>query len=122
MDARITLALAVVRQQYPQKLTVRCMAHQLGLSESRFAHLFAKDTCTTFKRLLQDVRFTTARKLLENRALSVKQVSFSVGYLCVSTFCREFKLKHGKTPSQFRADILLLVERPTADPNPPLSC
>ncbi len=44
-----------------------------------------------------------AEDLLRTTFLSIKQVAFDSGMKDVSSFVREFKKKHGLTPSEFRA-------------------
>jgi YesN/AraC family two-component response regulator len=39
------------------------------------------------------------------KGLSVKEVSFAVGYNDESYFCRRFKKVFGKTPKQYQKDV-----------------
>jgi AraC-like DNA-binding protein len=57
---------------------------------------------TTFRRVLDDVRFEVARQLLENSAAPLLRISQSLGYGEASAFTRAFKRWSGRTPAQWR--------------------
>ena len=56
MDPRIAQALATIRGDYGQCLRVSHLATQVGLSRSRFEHLFKNETGDTLKSRLRGLR------------------------------------------------------------------
>ena len=56
----------------------------------------------SYRRLSERVRFDLARHLLKDQSLSVKQVSFAVGYAHQTSFVRSFRQLSGYTPTEFR--------------------
>ena len=57
---------------------------------------------TTYQELLDLTRRETASRYLADRALSVSQVGYLLGYSEPAAFHRAFKRWHGSTPQEFR--------------------
>ncbi|MGH9404771.1 MAG: helix-turn-helix domain-containing protein [Terriglobia bacterium] len=105
MDKRIEGALEIIRSEYQKPLRVTDLAKRVGLSRSHLAFLFKKESGVTFKACLREERLNNAVKLLGGdystvKLASVKQAAYSVGYLSVSSFGRDFKRRFGENPSQ----------------------
>jgi AraC-like DNA-binding protein len=58
---------------------------------------------TSFQRLLDDVRFETARELLEDTNLALIEISAALGYEDASAFSRSFRRWAGIAPSAWRS-------------------
>jgi AraC-like DNA-binding protein len=83
---------------------VRDVAARLGLSRSRFEHLFRDETGRAFRTALREVRLLLARNLLRDPSLRIKEVACTCGYRSVPSFSREFKRRFGRSPSRWRDD------------------
>lgn len=57
---------------------------------------------TSFRTLLEEVRFQVARDLLDNADLPLSQVAGSLGYADASAFTRAFRRWAGTTPGRWR--------------------
>ena len=55
-----------------------------------------------FTEYLTGIRIETAKRLLSERELSIKQVCVDSGYANPNYFSRIFKKYEGKTPSEYR--------------------
>lgn len=106
MDSRIANALKVMQDRAEERQTVGGVAERVGLSRSRFEFLFQRETGTTFKRRLLDLRMGKAAGLLAADSAGIKQVAWAVGYHCPSSFTRDFKARFGNTPSQYRKELI----------------
>ncbi len=62
------------------------------------ARMNMSETITTYI----SEHLNTARYLLKNTALPVKDICFSTGFSCESIFCTAFKRIEGMTPAQYR--------------------
>ena len=82
--------------------TIVQLAASVGLSASRFAHLFRKQTGLTPAQFLKLVKLREAVRLLEHTELSVKEVTAQAGFRNSSHFIRTFKSEFGVTPAEFR--------------------
>lgn len=105
MDPRIAIALRAIHKGYDKPLTVGLMAQQVGLSTSRFGHLFAQETGSSFKSRLREIRLQKGKYFLGDCTLSIKQVGATVGYRYQPNFTRDFKNRFRKTPSEFRREF-----------------
>lgn len=57
---------------------------------------------TTYQELLDSIRREAAGQFLAERALSVSEIGYLLGYSEPAAFHRAFKRWHGSTPQQFR--------------------
>src|SRR5579859_2225923 len=76
---RIRLALELMHRHCGRELTVGEIAGRLGLSASRFEHLFKAGRGRGFKAELRDIRLSRAKGLLAERTLRVKEVAAQCG-------------------------------------------
>ena len=60
---------------------------------------------TTFRTVLEDVRFEAARQLLQSTDLPLDDIADALGYAGVSPFARAFRRCAGKTPGQWRRAV-----------------
>ena len=58
---------------------------------------------TTFRTVLDDVRFNTARQLLQDTELSIAELAMQLGYTESSAFARAFRRWSGQAPHDWRA-------------------
>jgi AraC-like DNA-binding protein len=59
---------------------------------------------TSFKDLLQDVRFEIAQQLLRDTHISVVAISEALGYTAAGAFTRAFRRWSGQAPADWRAE------------------
>ncbi len=77
------------------------VARSLGMSEPTLRRRLEREG-TTFRRLLRQVRMTSALTLLQSSELSVMQVADAVGYESVSQFTTRFRQYFGQSPGHLR--------------------
>ncbi len=80
---------------------LQLMAASIGTS-ARTLQRRLREADLTFSRLLQQVRFRGAQRLLRDPALPVNEVARGLGYADPANFIRAFKRWTGVGPSQFR--------------------
>jgi AraC-like DNA-binding protein len=98
----LTAALAYVRNNLSQPMTVADMAEQVSLSPSAFAHLFRDVTGKSPYQFVKELRLDRARELLVDGGLPVTVVSKQVGYASSSHFISEFGRRFGMTPRAYQ--------------------
>lgn len=101
-DHRIRRVLDVMEREYSSRLTASHLAEVIGLSRSRFEHLFKAETGARFRPTLRQIRLSKSQTLLVNSTLSIKQVACRVGFLSTPAFSRAFGKRNGQPPSQWR--------------------
>jgi AraC-like DNA-binding protein len=60
---------------------------------------------TSFREVLEDVRFEAARQLLESTELPLDDIADALGYAGVSPFTRAFRRRAGTAPGQWRRGV-----------------
>ena len=102
LDPRVQRAVQLMAARVREPLAVADLAAAVGLSPSRFAHLFRAVMGISPLQYLHISRMTQARHLLDSTGLSVKQVMAAVGISDPSHFSRAFRRFHGVAPSEIR--------------------
>ena len=94
-----------LEKNFMQKLTLDQLASLNGISVSKLCHDFKKTfDCTVFDYILH-LRLTYARSFLKaSREARTKDAALSCGFEDISYFCRAYKRKFGKSPSQDQAE------------------
>ena len=100
-DHRIVRAINALHVQ--PTLSVRDLASMLGVSTSRFQHLFKTQMGTSVTLYSREVRLQRALELLDATWLSIKQVRNDAGIPNASNFTRDFRNRFGITPSEYRS-------------------
>jgi transcriptional regulator GlxA family with amidase domain len=103
MDPRIKRALEIIEEKFTKPLHAQEVAEALGLSVSRFEHLFREEMGCTFTTYVREVRLRKAKPMLVDRVKRVEQVATDVGYNYARNFTRDFTKRNGKSPSHSRA-------------------
>ena len=115
MDPRIARSVARMEEALDRPARIPELAAAVGLSESRFAHLFREQTGVPPARYLHGLRMQRARVLLQRTFLSVKDVMARVGFRDPSHFARDFRRYHGVPPSAARGAAGALSPGPTLE-------
>ena len=80
-------------------------AELMGISERTLARRLSA-TDLTYGSLVDDLRFTRAKELLQNSDQRIGDVALSVGFQDQSNFNRMFRRMGGMSPKQFRKAML----------------
>jgi transcriptional regulator GlxA family with amidase domain len=83
-------------------LSVAALARCASLSPRQFARAFAAETGTTPGRYVDNSRLETARRLLEDTADGIEQISRSCGYHTPEAMRRAFQRTLGVSPAEYR--------------------
>jgi AraC-like DNA-binding protein len=103
MNPKVRVAVSFVDNNLHRDIYVAEVAHIVGLSRSRFCHLFKSEVGMPLIQYLKKARMEKARQILEASFAPVKAVAAEVGYNDPTYFEREFKKAYGSTPLQHRA-------------------
>lgn len=96
-------AVALIAAGCGEPLTLDAVAHAIATSRRQLQRAFAEVGHTTFSAHLTAARMDRAALLLLRTPASIGEVSRHVGYQDASQFTKAFKRRHGRTPSQLRA-------------------
>ena len=70
------------------------------------------ESCTTYEKLLDEVRMELAIKLIQEHRLNLGRIAFELGFLDPSSFTRAFRRWTGMSPTAFREQGLSKSESP----------
>ena len=96
---------AYVDANLTEKLTLKVISAQCGVSVSTVTQLFQKKAATTFHDFLTQRRMEAARKLIWE-GTPLEQVGKQVGYRDHSTFYRAFRRYFRLSPREYRMQLL----------------
>jgi AraC-like DNA-binding protein len=103
-DARAERALAEIDRHFTNpRFGLGAAARHLALSDCRLTQLLKDTTGRTFGAHLHHRRVAEARTLLNDSALSIKEVAGRVGYQSTTQLDRHFKKIVRSLPSAYRA-------------------
>ena len=94
-----------IRENYMNEISMQDAARRMQYSDAYFSKLFKQCFDQNFTTYLMHFRVEEAKKLLQNRQISVKDVSAKVGYYDSNYFAKVFKRITGMIPSEYRAQF-----------------
>jgi AraC family transcriptional regulator, regulatory protein of adaptative response / methylphosphotriester-DNA alkyltransferase methyltransferase len=98
-------ARVVVARHYRRPLTLDGVAHALASSPRQLTRVYAQFGEVTFREDLLTRRLGVAAQLLiEQPAISVRDVARLVGFSQAPHFARAFRRRYGLTPARFREE------------------
>lgn len=101
----IDQARRLVREGMEGELTIAWIAEQIGMSESRFSHVFKEETGESFMEYVNAVRMEKAKELLQNTDLRIHEISEKIGIQNPNYFSAQYKKKTGQSPNEFRKSL-----------------
>jgi len=94
--------ISYINKHFTENITIADLAEKAGFSQYHFIRIFKKETGMTPYEYIINIRINTAKYLLRNSQLSVKDICFSTGFSSESVFCNAFKKRLGITPTEYR--------------------
>ena len=79
-DQRIRKAVDILSRRYHESFSLDELAKSCGLSRSRLAELFQRETGTTPMKFLENARLHRAGELLKHTSLSLEEIAEQVGF------------------------------------------
>lgn len=95
-------AVSYINEHFTESITIEKLADHVGLSQYHFIRIFKKEIGFTPHEYIINTRIATAKYLLKNTQMSIKDICFSSGFSSESVFCSSFKRQTGMTPLQYR--------------------
>jgi len=101
----IDRAKQYIRQHFTEELSLEEAAESVHLNPFYFSKVFKQHVGETFIDYLTGLRIDRAKQLIEEEGLSLKEVSYQVGYKDPNYFSRVFKKVTGVAPSEYRSQL-----------------
>lgn len=110
-QAILQLMMQYMHTHYKETITLEQVAKEASISKSSVLNLFQKYLHTTPMNYLLHYRLKQAAEQLRITESSVVVIAKSCGFEHVGYFCRAFKKHYGKTPSEYRKNCDLVIEK-----------
>lgn len=99
--------LRIMQREYDNAdLNLNYCANKLDVTPSYLSGRFSRDMNQSFSVYLNNLRIDKAREMLKNVSLKVYEIAERVGIADVSYFNKLFRDYEGKTPLQYRREIM----------------
>lgn len=86
---------------YEKNISLESLATEFGISPYYIGRIIKVASDSTFNEYLTQVRIQKSKELLKEGKLSIKEISFSIGFNSQQYFSRVFKKYVGLTPSEY---------------------
>jgi AraC-like DNA-binding protein/mannose-6-phosphate isomerase-like protein (cupin superfamily) len=95
----------IVRTGYSGPLRVSAIATQTGVSPEHLSRKFHEATGETLAEYINVCRLRSARVMLQNTLLPIKQIAADCGFTSVHYFSNRFKKYYANTPGEMRRRV-----------------
>lgn len=95
---QIMTMIQFIYENYADNIALADISSSSHISNSEANRLFKKYTSMTPYKFLIDYRLQRSQSLLENKNLTVTEISQQIGFSDTSHFIQSFKKKYGRTP------------------------
>lgn len=95
-----------VEEHLDGELTVAAAASLMGMSESRFSHIFKEESGYSYTEYVNSVRMKEATALLRDTDMMISEIAEKVGIENPNYFSAQYKKRTGKSPNEFRKSLL----------------
>jgi len=99
-----------IRENFKRAISLTEVAAYANMTVPSFARYFKKITGKTFTQFVNEYRLVHASKLLAEQASGITDICFESGFNNFSHFNKLFKQFSGKSPSEYRKELRLIVE------------
>lgn len=94
-----------IKSNYYREFTVAELAEKFGYQADYLSSLFKKSMGVSIVKYTTEIRIKTAKTLLMNYELSIKEAAYSCGFSDEKYFMKVFKQHEGMTPSQYKQSV-----------------
>lgn len=105
-DYIIDYITGYIEKHYSEEIYLDLLAEKLGITNNYISTYFHEKVGTNFNYYLNNFRIKKSIELLSIPSSLIKDISKEVGYANVNTFTRTFKKHMGKTPEEYRKDLI----------------
>mgnify|MGYP001776379461 FL=1 len=102
---QINQARIIMRENFLTGISPKDVAQQINMGYSWFRKLFKEYTNVSPARFILELKLQKAKSLLLNSSLSVKEISYMVGYEDATYFTALFKKYTGFTPLAYKEQL-----------------
>ena len=110
-SAKINIIFKHVNKNFQNHISLDEIADKVSMTVPAFCRYFKKATGKTFTQLVNEYRVVHATKLLNESQMSIADVCFECGFNNFSHFNKQFNEITGKSASNYRKEIKLIIQQ-----------
>ena len=103
---RVMAARRLIEERCAEKLTLEAIARSCGLNRSKLTKGYRELFGCSVAEAIAERRLERASRMLISTDMPVSSVGYKAGYLNNASFARAFGRRFGRTPTDFRAQVL----------------
>ncbi len=107
---KISIIYKYVNANFKAHITLDEIADKVSMTVPAFCRYFKKTTGKTFTQLVNEYRVVHATKLLNESQVSIADICYECGFNNFSHFNKQFNEITGKSASQYRKEIKLIIQ------------
>ena len=107
---KINTIYKYVNANFQEHITLDEIADKVSMTVPAFCRYFKKTTGKTFTQLVNEYRVVHATKLLNESQMSIADICFECGFNNFSHFNKQFNEVTGKSASNYRKEIKLIIQ------------
>lgn len=109
---RINKAIDYIEDNIDNKLTLDELANVAMFSKYHFHRIFKNITGETLNDFIKRLKMIKAYRLLQiDKSITIKELTYSLGYNSIANFSRDFQDFHGQSASEIKSSSVTLEER-----------
>ncbi|MFD0990639.1 AraC family transcriptional regulator [Mariniflexile jejuense] len=109
-SGKIDIIFKYVNKNFHNHITLDEIADEVSMTVPAFCRYFKKATGKTFTQLVNEYRVVHATKLLNESQKSIADICFECGFNNFSHFNKQFNEITGKSASNYRKEIKLIIQ------------
>lgn len=94
-----------IQENFHRQITRDSIAERFSISSNHLSRLFRQQGHMTLADYITWVRIDRAKFMLKKYNFKLSEVSIRCGFKDVNYFCRVFKTKTGRTPTEYRGSV-----------------
>ncbi len=106
--SKVQTAMLFIRNNFRNDIGLEDVAKAAGVTPSYMSSIFRRDCGVNFKDYLIGIRYDYAKKMLEFSDMTVTDICYESGFNDYANFERNFKLKFGVAPREYRKRKIIL--------------
>lgn len=107
---KINIIYKYVNNNFQKHITLDEIADKVSMTVPAFCRYFKKTTGKTFTQLVNEYRVVHATKLLNESKMSIADICYECGFNNFSHFNKQFNEVTGKSASQYRKEIMHIIQ------------
>lgn len=112
---RLARLFEYVRLNYAERISIEQATQLVHMSQAQFMKVFKKVSGMTFVAHVTRVRINNAMRLLRETDLTIAEIAAKTGFSDQSYFDRRFRQAFGKSPREWRRNLLKSGQKAAAE-------